>query len=61
MLSAAFLKSWQKFIYKYIKPWDAWVAQSVDHLALDFSSGHDLVVHWFQTCVGLCVDGAEPA
>ena len=24
--------------------WDAWVAQSVKHLTLDFGSGHDLTV-----------------
>ena len=26
--------------------WDAWVAQSVEHLTLDFGSGHDLTGSW---------------
>ena len=33
----------------------AWVGK-----ASDFSSGHDLVVHEFETCVGLCADSSEP-
>ena len=28
---------------------------------LDFSSAHDLVVHEFEPCVGLCADSVEPA
>ena len=28
--------------------------------ASDFSSGHDLTVHGFKPCVGLCVDSPEP-
>ena len=39
----------------------AWVAQSVEHLALDFSSGHDLTVCEFEPHIGLCADSAEPA
>ena len=35
----------------------AWVAQSVKHLT---SSGHDLMVHQFEPCVGLCADSSEP-
>ena len=38
-----------------------WVAQSVQHLALDFVSGHDLTVCGFKSCIGLCADSAEPA
>ena len=38
-----------------------WVAQSVEHLTFDFGSGHDLVVHEFEPCVGLRPDSAEPA
>ena len=30
---------------KIDEPWGAWVAPSVKRLALDFGSGHDLVVH----------------
>ena len=37
-----------------------WVAQLAKCLTLDFSSGHDLTVHGFETCVGLCADSAEP-
>ena len=35
---------------------DIWVAQSVKHLTLDFSSGHDLELR-----IGLCADSMEPA
>ena len=38
-----------------------WVAHSVECLALDFGSGHDLVVHGFEARVGLCADSVEPA
>ena len=41
--------------------WDAWVAQVVEHLTLDFSSGHHLTVCGFKPHVGLCADSAEPA
>ena len=36
------------------------MAQSVKCQALDFSSGHDVMVLNFKPCVGLCVDSAEP-
>ena len=36
-------------------------AQSVKHLILGFSSGHDLPVCEFEPCVRLCADRAEPA
>ena len=39
---------------------DAWVAQSVKHLTLDFSSGHD-IIHEFESCIRLCADNVEPA
>ena len=39
----------------------AWVAQSVERLTLDFSSGHDLTVRGFEPHLGLCTDSAEPA
>ena len=34
--------------------------QLVEHLTLDFSSGHDLTVCEFQSRVGVCADGMEP-
>ena len=37
------------------------MAQSVQHLTLGFSSGHDLTVHEFEPCVRLSTGGAEPA
>ena len=37
------------------------MAQSVKHLNLDFSSGHDLNVDELEPDIGLCVDSAEPA
>ena len=40
---------------------DAWVAQSVKHPTLGFSSGHDLTVCGFELHVGLCADRAESA
>ena len=39
----------------------AWVAQSVEHPALDSGSSHDLAVHEFEPCVGLHADSTEPA
>ena len=41
--------------------WDAWVAQSIEHLTLDFSSGHDLMGREFEPRIGLCADHTEPA
>ena len=46
---------------KYYHYGDAWVAQSVECLTLDFNSGHDLTVHDFEPRDGLCTDGVEPA
>ena len=41
------------------KIWGAWVAQSVERLS-NFGSGHDLTVHEFEPCMGLCADSSEP-
>ena len=38
-----------------------WVAQSVEHLTLDFGSGHDLMVRGIEPHVRLCIDTVEPA
>ena len=38
-----------------------WVAQLVEHLTIDFGSGHDLTVHEFKPCSGLCADNVELA
>ena len=38
-----------------------WVAQSVKHLTLDFSSGQELVVYEFKPQIGLPDNGVEPA
>ena len=43
-----------------LPPQGPWGAQSVKHLTLDFSSGHDVTVHEFEPHV-LCADGVEPA
>ena len=37
------------------------MAQSVEHLALDFSSGHDLTVHEIEPCIWLHTNRVEPA
>ena len=37
------------------------MAQLVKHPTLDLSSGHDLTVHGFEPCVGVCTDSTEPA
>ena len=36
--------------------WGSW-----KHPTLDLGSGHDLTVFEFESHVGLCVDGVEPA
>ena len=41
--------------------WGTWVAQSVKHSTLDFSSGHHLTVREFKPCSGPCADSVEPA
>ena len=38
----------------------AWVAQSVKRPTLDFSPGHDLMVHEFEPHIGLHADSGEP-
>ena len=37
------------------------MAQSIEHLALNFGSGHDLTVCELEPQTGLCVDSMEPA
>ena len=37
------------------------VAQEVNCPTLDFSSGHDFMVHEFKPHIGLCADSVEPA
>ena len=37
------------------------MVQSVKHPTLDLNSGHDLTVHEFESRIGLCTDGMEPA
>ena len=48
-------------IFKMIKQWGAWVAQSVKCLTLGLGSGHDLMVRGFESHFGLCANSAEPA
>ena len=44
-----------------IPPQGTWAAQSVKHLTIGFSSGHDLTVLEFKPHIGLCADSVEPA
>ena len=37
------------------------MAQSLMHLTLDFSSGHDLMARGMEPCIGLCADSVGPA
>ena len=41
--------------------WGAWVALSVEHLTVDFSSGHDLTVLWLQALLRALHCSSEPA
>ena len=41
--------------------WSAWMAQSVKRPTLDFSSGHDLMVHEFKPHIMLFTDSLKPA
>ena len=36
------------------------MAQLGKRLTLDLGSGHDLTVHEFEPCVGVCADSVEP-
>ena len=38
-----------------------WAAQSIEHVTLDFCSGHDLTVCEFKPHVRVCTDSPEPA
>ena len=42
------------------RSWGTWVAQLVKRLTLDFSSGHDLMVHEVEPHIGLCANSTEP-
>ena len=46
---------------KMVQHGGALVAQSVEHPILDFGSGHDLMFHDIEPCVGLCADREEHA
>ena len=37
------------------------MAQSVEHVTLDFGSGHDVCFLGFELRIGLCTDCADPA
>ena len=37
------------------------MAQSVKRLTPGFSSGHDLILHEFEPCIGLCASSMNPA
>ena len=52
---------WLTAALELVQGGGAWVAQSVEHLSLDFGSGHDLTVCDIEPHVGLCADSAEPA
>ena len=41
--------------------WGPLGSSVVQHLTLDFCSGHDITVRKFKTCMGLCTDSEEPA
>ena len=41
--------------------WGSWVVQLVKRLALDFDSGHDLIVHEIEPHIGVCAHSTEPA
>ena len=43
------------------KLWGAWVVDSVQHLTLGFSSGHDLAVPGIEPCGGLHADSVDYA
>ena len=47
--------------FKNVATRGTWGAQSVECLALDFGSGHDLVVRGLEPHLGLYAGSAEPA
>ena len=53
------LKTFEK--EKPREPRGTWVAQSIEHPTLDFSSGNDLMVCGFEPSVRLCADNGETA
>ena len=60
-LSQNKLKNFKKIILKKAIQWGARMAQSLKHLTLNFSSGHDLLFREFEPLIGLCTDSTEPA
>ena len=42
-------------------PRGVWVAQSVKHLTLGFSSGRDLMAQEFKASIQLCADNTDPS
>ena len=50
-----------KMNLKVFSPWGDRAAQSLKHLTLGFSSGHDLMVRMFKPHIGLCAEGMETA
>ena len=55
------LRDTTTLLLKWPKSRGTWVAQSVKHLILDFSSDHDLTVCEFKPHTGLCADSVQPA
>ena len=47
-----YLPSWRAYLMTFF--WVTWVAQLVKHPTLGFSSSHNLTVHEFEPCMGLC-------
>ena len=50
-----------RFYIKVVLAWGTWVAQSVRHPTIDFSSGHDLTVCEMEPHIRLCTDSVESA
>ena len=60
MVQNKYFRNRIKFLKKVVSV-GAWVAQSAKHPTLDFSSGHDLMVHESEPRNGLHADSTEPA
>ena len=48
-------------LFKNLNTWGAWVAHLVEHLTIDFSSGHNLMVCEIEPYIRLCADSTKPA
>ena len=48
-------------LFTIAKIWEQSRGLLVRHLALDFISGHDLMVHGIKPHAGLCISSTEPA